>query len=478
MVENLPNESGTIDFDRWRRRIRDDTFGRYHFGMAQALLDHENNLEAGLAQLRRAVAVDPLLLPAHCVLVDALRRAGLTAEAEAAHNAALAIDGDYRLLGFCSLALEKIGHGDLDAAQELIARAEASAPDDPVIRNTRLLLRLAAGEAVDAGGPVSGPLADELAEALRSVGNRLLATSTFVPAERAFRWLLAIDPQSVPAFNALAFLLQSRGEHRARLELAEGCLAFAPWNGPAYFHSGAARMVLDKDFNTAHARIRDALRYMPGDLSVLTCDWRIRIASGRPLDVLPEVREFCAKHPQETVMRFWGLLALHAAGDVRGAFAVHEGFVGAHHDLRDHGLFALQLATLGRIGDGIAYLEGEKPGSPPADPRLRVVWAYLIGRDGRSASALDVLEATVPDLPHNALELTCWGLLLEAAGDVARADECHRRAFDIGAKWAWLNARQLFDDFARLEATYRRLGLIPDPLWPEAPQLTDADRPL
>lgn len=479
MVEILPETSDAVDFGLWRQRIRDETFSLYHFEMGRALLDHENNLEAGLAQLRRAIAINPTLLPAHCILVDTLRSAGLTAEAEIAHNAAMAIKGDYQLLGLCSLALEKIDADDRDAAETLIARAETSAPDKPLIVACRLLLRLAAGETIDsatAAGLALAPIADKLAESLKIAGNRLLMASKFDPAEQAFHWLLAVDPRSVPAFNGLASLFRKRGNHRARLEIAERCLTFAPKTGLAHFHAGSARIVLDEDFVAAHAHIRAALQCTPDDLNATTCDWRIRIAQGHALDVLTEVHAVYAKHPNELVLQFWASLALQAAGDVRGALTIHQSFVNDSRNLRDHGLFALQLAMLNGTGEGIAYLEGGTPGRPPENHRLRVIWAYLIGRDGRLAPALETLRATVPALPDNALELTCWALVLEAAGDGEQADRRHRQAFDVGAKWAWLNARHLLGDFARLEATYRRLGLIPHPSWPVAPQLIGTDR--
>lgn len=464
------NVAETIDFGRWRSRVRDDTFSRYHFEMGRALLEHENDVKAGVDQLRRAVAVDPTLLVAQCVLVDALQGAGLEGEAEAAHRAAVAVAPDYRLLGLCSLALEKIGAGDHVAARALIDRAEKTASGRSEITACRLALQLADEEAVDLAAAVGlavGQIAPDLAGVLSNLGRRLTIACKLSVAELACRWSLHLDPGNTDACLGMIDLLRRRSAYRELIGVIESGLAVAPWNATLHFSLGNACMVDDDDWTRAQASFNAALKYDPGLTIARQYGDYIRIARGEPAEVAAEIMATLTNRPAED--KRWLLLALHVAGDIPGALSVAHALDKAGRRPIDDDLMALELAAQGRIDEGVAVLEAGRPGRPPDNVRSRMVWAYLIARKGDTVRGLAEIEATVPDLPFNAFELACWAVLRDVAGERDAADGLYRRAFAASPKLAWLNARLLPEDGPRIAAAYRRLGLTPHRLWPEAP---------
>lgn len=100
-----------IDYDVWRRRVRQDTFARYHLGMADALRTAGTPEEA-IAAYRRAIAEMPDLKEAYFNLVDFLRENGRDREAEETHQAALAACPGYdvdTLLELCKAEILQRG---------------------------------------------------------------------------------------------------------------------------------------------------------------------------------------------------------------------------------------------------------------------------------------------------------------------------------------------------------------------------------
>lgn len=83
-----PAASPAIDYDAWRRRIRQDTFARYHLSMADALRTVGAPDEA-VAAYRRAIAEMPDLSEAYFNLVEFLRAQGRDQEADDIHRAGL-----------------------------------------------------------------------------------------------------------------------------------------------------------------------------------------------------------------------------------------------------------------------------------------------------------------------------------------------------------------------------------------------------
>lgn len=162
------NVPSAVDVESWRRRIKADTFARYHLGMGEAL-EREGSADAALSAYRRAVETMPDLVEAHFRLVALLGARGRRDEAEQAHQAALRVDPLYD-----SSALREIGRRDLlddrpDSALPALARAVAGDPQDvvKVAYHAAALIccgRIAEGRAAFAAlGPCSDPKAAEVA---------------------------------------------------------------------------------------------------------------------------------------------------------------------------------------------------------------------------------------------------------------------------------------------------------------------------
>lgn len=99
----VPLTAGAVD--SWRKRIREETLARYHFGMAMAI-EREGNANAAEQAYRRAVAACPEMEESHFLLEDFLARAGRTEEVEAVRRAALAINPRYDVVGAFRLGQE------------------------------------------------------------------------------------------------------------------------------------------------------------------------------------------------------------------------------------------------------------------------------------------------------------------------------------------------------------------------------------
>lgn len=125
--------TGKIDIEAWRRRIRSDTFGRYHLAMGDAL-SKEGETDAVIAAYRRAVQAFDTPGPADIRLVRILERTGRTQEARAAHEAASSRDPRYELHGWSRIGTEALEEYDFPLALEAWSNAVEKSPDDPDAR--------------------------------------------------------------------------------------------------------------------------------------------------------------------------------------------------------------------------------------------------------------------------------------------------------------------------------------------------------
>jgi len=122
-TQDAPMPDGAA-IDRWRQRIRADTFARYHLSMGEAL-EKQGSVEPALVQYRRAIEILPDLDEAHFRLVDLLQRHGLPGEAEQAHEAARSVNPRYRPDALKRIGIRHLIESRYDEALEAFSEIEA-----------------------------------------------------------------------------------------------------------------------------------------------------------------------------------------------------------------------------------------------------------------------------------------------------------------------------------------------------------------
>lgn len=113
-----------VDFDAWRRRIREDTFSHYHYEMARAI-ERERNDAAAADAYRRAIAIRPDMTAAHHRLAKLLERLGQGGDAEAVRRQAQAQGAAAVASGLLQEAKEAFDEADEERAVRLLDEAEA-----------------------------------------------------------------------------------------------------------------------------------------------------------------------------------------------------------------------------------------------------------------------------------------------------------------------------------------------------------------
>ncbi|HYC02693.1 MAG TPA: hypothetical protein VED40_05330 [Azospirillaceae bacterium] len=458
------------EIDRWRRNIRAHTFGQYHAEMGWSILERENNADAAARHFAEAVNHDPGRLDMHFLLVETLSAGSNGAAAQAARARALAAHSAYRELGACLVCLRRYCDDRRDAADTLLQALTAEHADRPEVRATEAFRRLADGSGpVDtAVGTLDPRFADGLADALATLAQKLAAAGKTIRAAAAYDWLLAVAPRRADAYAAAANLQLRGGDYVRMVEIARAGVVVAPHDPALRTALGLALMVVGQDWAEAHASFASVLEQQPSHSVALTNDWYIRIATGQPLSVAEDIRRRLSGQPTDDLYRSWLLLALHVAGDVPGVLALASELNEQYRAQVDNARYiALALASAGRVDEGVSLIEADAA----ANPRTRVVWAFLRAKRGETAEATRIIEAAVEGLEQNYFELACLALLYQSQGRDAEADTLLRRGYAMEPKRQWLMARLLPDDYPRLDSAYRRLGLAAPPHWPEAPQL-------
>lgn len=119
-----------IDFDAWRRRIRQETFGNYHLQMGIAI-EKEGDEAAALAAYWRAIEVDPDGPGGYCRAVLLLERLGRVDEARALEKSIRDRNPDYRIEYLNGLIEGLVGLNEFDEAAQVIDAV--SAPEAPSV---------------------------------------------------------------------------------------------------------------------------------------------------------------------------------------------------------------------------------------------------------------------------------------------------------------------------------------------------------
>lgn len=249
----MQSSDARIDFDAWRRRIREDVQANYHLAMGSALLER-GELEAARPAFERALGVDPSCCAAWAGLMDAFLAAGREADGAAVAARACARDPHAIAKGRARRAVEAFLAQRFDAAR---SEAEKTAGDEHAeSRSARALMALHDADYRGALSLLEGlcavPFAETLLPLMTRGSVRLLAAGDQAGSEALARrgrevWLAggrAVISDLNILFSVLGQALATRGAlEEAAAVLDEGTAEF-PDKAILWFDAGRYRLCL------------------------------------------------------------------------------------------------------------------------------------------------------------------------------------------------------------------------------------------
>lgn len=384
-----------IDFDTWRRRIREETFGLYHYEMGVAIR-REGNGAAAVEAFRRALDIMPTLSEAHAELIRTLDEAGRTADAEAARTQARALVPDYEARAAFRRAKDHQARNELAEALGALDTVESLAPTLPEVRLRRGQVLLLMGRLDEAAAvllnhwPDHTSLVSETGTALRRIAEGLRNAGAVERAVPVYEWLRVIAPDDAAdlAGFGLAMVMLGRVGRGSAL--------------------GREAVRLDPDLVAGHLVLGIALQSAGEAEAALGC-----FARANRL----------------------------APGDLR--VPLHAG---------------LALQSLGRIDEAMERYQTALALAPTVAVSVSCYGLGLQGRGLFREAEARHREAIALD-PTSAWAYTDLGLALEAQGRHAEALDAHRQAVAFQPQWIAYHARQRGWAMATLAAVYRTMGV-------------------
>lgn len=476
-----PN-GGAIDVDAWRRRIRADAFGRYHYEMGIAIVG-EGNLPAAIQHLQTAIDTDPTLVDAYYHLGRVLRSQGRTAEADALQARARAQDPGFPAGTLVRMALRTLDrNAEGDGAEEAVALAGQALAHDPAHREAPWIAALiqarqgrfeaaAALRAADTAPRTTGrdEAADlawrfyRLAEAGREAGRT-------ADAGAAVACALVLDPDLPQALGLSAILLHEAGQPAAAEPQLRRAVALQPGIPWLHAHLGSTLITLGREgealaelrlaaadmsddawvmgqlgiallstgaYDEAAAALRNSLTIKPGVPWVMGQLGIALLNTGAYDEAAAILRDSLTIKPGELwVMKPLGI-ALLKAGHVTEASAILEQ---ARHHEPSSAWIASMLGDIRtgqtRFNDAIALYRQ----ALCCDPSLGLVMSQLgaaLFKTGQMEEARSVLSTTARRFPEEAVD-GVLGLVLLTLGEGEEAAQAFRRALDR-APLPWLH---------------------------------------
>jgi tetratricopeptide (TPR) repeat protein len=427
--------------------------GSAHIGLGRCRLSR-NDLDGGIAALREAVRLDPGYARAHCHLALALwvkkDLAGAVAECKEAirldprdswaHNtlglalwarkdlegAVAAFKEGIRLHAAYAAPRANLG-GVLSMKKDLegaVAAYRDAVRAEPWDAGSHYVLGLALLEKKDLAGAVVA-----LKEAVRLrpeaavwhyfLGNALRDAGRFDEAEQAYREAVRLDGNRPgDALDALARLLESRGNREGAIVLYRKKVVLAPGNASAHYNLGVA--LLDgNDLAGAVAALREAVRLDPGRAKAHA---ELGFALWKKNDLAGAVAA-CKEALRLDARIAWCHntlgLALREQKDVKGAVA--------------------------------AFKEAVRLNPADAEPHANLGWALHLDRDLEGAVA--AFKEAIRLEPKSASHQHNLGIVLSGGGRLDEAERAYREAVRLDGN----RHGDAIDHLARL--LYRRGNL-------------------
>jgi Flp pilus assembly protein TadD len=292
-----------IDVDSWRRRIREETFSRYHYEMGRAI-EQEGNSEAAIESYRRVLTILPDE-PATCFrLASLLRRLDRNEQAQAVEAQATKSDPRYPASAWHSFAQQALESGRYEEAVAALEQALSLDPD--LVPDSQISAAYSALAVVADSGHQCAKARELAYKGLRlwpdipslwrilgythiwegnfesaleiftrgvalaptdammqsGLGWALLGLGRLNEAERHHAHAIIVEPQSSMVFGFAIFAPCARKDVAAAEALVERALALDSRNAFFWAQQGAIAF-LDGRFTAAESALRQALTLTP-----------------------------------------------------------------------------------------------------------------------------------------------------------------------------------------------------------------------
>lgn len=355
-----------IDFDAWRRRIRANTFGNYHYEMGVAL-EREGGWSAAIASYGRAIDIDPSLAAARLRLVNALTHAGDTARAQKVEAEARAYDPAFRERATYRLAKELAEGGQLEAATATLAAVDQEARVPP----------------------------HERGEAWLAVAGALAKQEDFAQALQAYQQGLKISPQDVETLLGAANAAFRSNDAAEAVRLARTAFAVDQTARTSYL-LGFYSMALGE--TSAAIEAFDAAKangYTPA--SHCTLHAALAALANRPGLALAGFDEVLANEAHNVVAASFRAIALLGLGQrepaLRAAEAARSMTADTPHTLTN---LALCLEAVGRSVEASKLLDQARASGKAWPHYAAASLAVRAGSEARVQALLDEAQRLEP----------------------------------------------------------------------------------
>lgn len=333
MVSDHHREDRT---EKWRRRIREDVFGNYHFEMAVAF-QRNADIPGTIAALNRAIAADPWRADARVLLINLLRDMGDGPAADLHEQSADRVDPEWRVAALYADVATALAEDRLDTALNIFRSVQAATLSE-WRRNTTVAV--------------------ELAKALKARDHMGDACDVLQSA-------LDTSPGDVFLMSTLSKLALQVGDKERAVVLAQQILALTPEDPEAAYNLGSTYLAIGDGAAARRffeqARVR---HYRHADQLDLSLCWSW-LLSGHKTEALVAFEAAMAAHPSD--MR----IASHAA---------------------------LPLLSLGRVGDALARARLARA-SQSNHAHAMIVEALCLGMSGQETAGMDLLRSVMVMVP-------------------------------------------------------------------------------
>lgn len=380
-----------LDFDLWRRRIREETFSLYHYEMGRAI-EREGDGLAAVEAYRRAIAAKPDLTVAHYRLADLLESLSRPDEAEILRREALARDPSYPARAWLHIAGEHFNKGEMEhvfALTRQIAALEAL-NSNPGLQSEVNLIN------IDAHCRLGRQIANE--------GDEARALESYRAGLKIIYGVQADD------------ISEEMATQWAEIEFTIGSYLFR--NGCPAETTGFFRRAVQ--ITPTKAACYDALGlfYMKCDAFSAAVPMLMRAVRLDPASAAPVMRlGWCLLNCQQTVeAEAWSREALRLNPQAPLA----------------HCCLAMTLQLQGRREEALAaHHKSVALGWPSGHIAL------FLAAEGQPEEALRLLQDAAAPGSNRAWRLSCRGAVLYALGRVEEALADHREAVSLEPNQAW-----------------------------------------
>lgn len=409
----------SIDFDAWRRNIRNDASAHYHFNMGLGIERIDGNPSAAADAYRRALAIAPGMVEISYCLARALTAAGRAAEAADAEQAARAAEPDYPAEALYRLGVRLYEMGDGKRALEHLLAALSANPEHQAARVYAHLVQIGPGKPWPAGGDphpdgLSPAVLENLSHEYCRIGRHLREHEDLQGSRRAFAMATVLDARNGDAHVRLGMVLQKLGDAdgaevalRTGIELEGPQLAHLVQLAAVY----QARCELDE----AEATVRRGIA-----------------ANGKSIGALGRLGS-----------------TLHAQGRLTEAIALYEEAMemAETKDLTSwlFSCIALSLLNMGEVS------RAETAAKRGLDEGRGILWekkgATYLGlvkhAQGHLEDAVTLHRMTVKEVPGEAFGFLNLAAALQALGRVEDAAAAYKSACEVQSGWVPYNKLQL-----------------------------------